>query len=45
MALRSFTLGVQQRLVTELFADKCNFYIDSMHFATICPADMADGFI
>lgn len=45
MALGPFTPGVQQRLVTELFADKCDFYIDGVLFETIRPADMADGFI
>ena len=45
MALGKFTPGVQQRLVTELFADKCDFYIDGVLFETIRPADMADGFI
>ena len=44
MALGKFTPGVQQRLVTELFA-KCDFYIDGVLFETIRPADMADGFI
>mgnify|MGYP007006622167 CR=1 FL=1 len=45
MALGPFTPGVQQRLVTELFADKCDFYIDGVLFETIRPADLADGFI
>lgn len=45
MALGPFTPGVQQRLVTELFADKCDFYVDGVLFETIRPADMVDGFI